>query len=159
MVKNEMKVRATCELSMMLRSVGAVLILSSIITFMLVKNILGFLVAALVPIIYFAVSYLIIKREKNALTINYIDGRGMKNAYLGEIMCEMGWSEIGDFGVAEVKRGLYRGKYIYVSRIFVNNAIRCNIVKRYDPRVCIVVPYTEEVRKMLSVASGGKIDV
>jgi predicted membrane protein len=159
MVNNEMKVRTTCELSMMLRCFGAILLLSSVATFMMVKNILGFLVALLVPITYIAVSYLIIKREKNALALNYIEERGIKNAYLGEFMCEMSWSEIGDFGVAEVKRGLYKGKYIYVSRIFVNNAIRRNIIKRYDPRVCIVVPYTEEVREMLSAASGGKIDV
>lgn len=159
MINNETKVRTTSEISVMLAGVGSILVLSSAITFAFVRNIFGFLVAALVPIVYSAIVFWIIKHRKNALVVNHIGEMGIKNSYLGEVMCEMIWSEIGDFGVAEVKGGLLKGKYIYVSRVFVNNAIRRDIIRRYDPRVCIVMPCTEEVCKVLNTASGGKIDI
>lgn len=158
MMGNEMKIRTTGELSVMIKAIGILVLISSVWAFTLVRNILGFIIVFFVPALYTLASWFVVKRSKNALMMNTIDGSGVKNAYLGSVACEMYWSEIGDFGVVEVKDGLYKGRYVYMSRVFVNNSIRRNIIKQYDPRVCIVIPYTEAVCKKIGMASGGKIE-
>ena len=56
----------------------------------------------------------------------------------------------------------YELKTIEISgfwRSFSPDAIKHNIIKYYDPRICIVFPYTEETAYALCEASGEKIDL
>ena len=53
----EIKVRTTCEFSVFWLSVGAILILVSIISLFFVKTLIGAAVVLLVPAVYFAVSF------------------------------------------------------------------------------------------------------
>lgn len=155
----EIKVRTTCEFSVFWLSVGAILILVSIISLFFVKTLIGAAVVLLVPAVYFAVSFFAAMRHKNALVMNVIDMHGVKNRYMGSSLCELDWNEIGDFGVAEVKNGLFCGRYIYMSRVFVSSSVRRDLIKKYDPRVCVVFPYTEQVCRAMSRLSGGRIDI
>ena len=155
----EIKVRTTCEFSSYCFAVGIILVLSSIVSLFFVKTFIGVAIILLIPLIYFAVAFLLAMRNKNALVMNYIDMGGVKNRYMGNSLCELSWGEIGDFGVVEVKNGIFSGKYIYMSRVFVSGTVRRDLIKKYDPRVCVVFPYTEQVCRAMSRLSGGRIDV
>ena len=154
-----MKLRTTAELGAILYGMGALISLGTLVSVFFVKSIGGALIILLVPLCYFAAAYFISMKFKNALMINVIDLDGVRNERKGEIVCDLEWNEIGDFGVAEVKRGIFKGRYIYMSRIFVSEGIRSDIVNRYDPRICIVFPCTEETSYALREASGEKIDI
>ena len=154
-----MKLRTTAELDAILKSIGALISLGTIAALFFVKNIGGALIILLVPLCYFAAAYFVSAKCKNALMINVIDFNGVRNESGGEVLCDLEWNEIGDFGVAEVRRGLFKGRYVYMSRIFVSDGIRRDIVNRYDPRICIVFPCTEETCYALREASGEKIDI
>jgi len=124
-----------------------------------VKTFIGAAVILSAPLAYAVACFFVAKRCQNALMMNVIDPDGVKNEFMGSSQCELFWNEIGDFGVAEVKKGLYSGKYIYMSRIFVNDSVKENIVREYDSRVCIVFPYTAEVCRAVMKLSGGRIEV
>ena len=155
----ELKIRTTCELSSLAVLVGCFLVGACIVSLFLVKTLIGAAVVLSVPLIYAVACYLLSKRCKNALMMNVIDPDGVKNSFMGGSQCELFWNEVGDFGVAEVKKGLYSGKYIYMSRIFIQDSVKENIVGKYDPRVCIVFPYTEQVCRAVMKLSGGRIEV
>ena len=154
-----MKVRTTAELSVMIKSILVIVGLSTTISLFFVKKIGGaiFLLLWLVAIVF--VAYLVTLWAKNALMMNVIGYQGIRNEYLGSPICDLSWDEIGDFGIAEVKSGLFKGKYIYMSRIFVDKKKSVDIIRTYDPRICVVLPYTEETRRAIRVASGDKIDI
>ena len=153
----EIKVRTTCELSVFFLAVGAVLALCSIISLFFVKTLIGAAVVLLVPLVCFAGAFFLAMHNKNALVMNVIDIHGVKNRYMGNPLCDLSWDEIGDFGVAEVKKGIFGGRYIYMSRVFVASSIRRDLIRKYDPRVCVVFPYTEQVCNAMTRLSGGKI--
>ena len=155
----EIKIRTTCELSAILEVIGAILSLSSIVSLFFVKTFGGAATVLLVPLLYAAAAYAIVTRKKNALMVNEIDLEGVRNRYMGGVLCQLSWGEIGDFGVAEVKKGLFSGRYIYMSRVFVQSSVRKNVIDGYDPRVCVVFPYTKEVCRAVTRLSGGKIDI
>lgn len=154
-----MRLRTNAELGIVLKSVGALISICAVASLFFVKSIGGALIIIFFPLIYFGVAYLIFRRFSNALMINVIDFDGVRNEVGGEVLCDLEWNEIGDFGVAEVEKGLFNGRYVYMSRIFISEDIRENIVLRYDPRICIVFPYTEETAHALFEASGEKIDL
>ena len=156
---NIMRLRTTAELDAILKSMGALVSLGTIVSLFYVKSIGGALIILLIPLSYFAVSYFLTVRYRKALMFNVIDLDGVRNEIKGEVLCDLEWNEIGDFGVAEVKRGIFKGQYVYMSRIFINEDIRRDIVRRYDPRICIVFPCTEETCYALREASGEKIDI
>lgn len=156
---NEMRIRTTEELAVLCAAIEFFLIVTSIIALFLVKTFGGAALILLIPLIGILVMLRIIRRNKNAVMMNVIDVEGVKNQFMGETLCDISWGEIGDFGVAEIKRGLFEGRYIYMSRVFVQSSVRKNIVQRYDPRVCIVFPYTSEVCRAVAQLSGGRIDV
>ena len=155
----EIKVRTTCEFSVFFLTVGIILTLSSIVSLFFVKTFIGAAVVLLVPLVYFAVMFFLAMRHKNALVMNVIDLGGVKNRYIGNSLCELTWGEIGDFGIVEVKKGLFSGRYIYMSRVFVASSVRKDLLNRYDPRVCVVFPYTEQVCRAITRLSGGKINI
>lgn len=155
----EIKVRTTCELSVFCPTVGIILAACSIISLFFVKTIIGAAIALLVPLVYFSAVFFAAMRNKNALIVNVIDTGGVKNRYMGNHLCDLSWGEIGDFGVAEVKKGVFAGRYIYMSRVFVASAVREDLIKNYDPRVCVVFPYTEQVCRAMNRLSGGRIDL
>ena len=158
-MNQQTKVRTTGELSVLLESLGAFIAVMALVTLMFARHTLGVIIAIAVPITYGAFVWLIVQKKRNAFMINIIDSDGVKNSSFGNTLCEMDWREIGDFGVAEVTKGLFSGRYIYMSRIFVPISVRGDIIKNYDPRVCIVFPYTEDICRAVSKASGGKIDI
>lgn len=155
----EIKVRTTCELSVFCLTVGIILALSGIASLFFVKTLIGAALVLLVPTVYFAVAFFFAMRNKNALVMNVIDLGGVKNRYMGNVLCDLSWSEIGDFGIAEVKKGFFSGRYIYMSRVFVSSSVRKDLIRKYDPRVCVVFPYTEQVCRAVSRLSGGRIDI
>ena len=154
-----MRLRTCAELGIVLKSVGALISICAVASLFFVKSIGGALIIIFLPFVYLGTAYLISRKFSNALMINVIDFDGVRNESGGEVICDLEWNEIGDFGVAEVERGIFRGRYVYMSRIFIGDDIRENIVKRYDPRICIVFPYTEETAHALFEASGEKIDL
>ena len=156
---NVMKLRTTAELDALIKGIGAAVSLSALVSLFFVGGIGGALIILLVPLCYFAVAYFLTMRFRSELMINIIDFDGVRSESRGEVVCELRWNEIGDFGVAEVRSGLFKGYYVYMSRIFVGDAVKHDIVKYYDPRICIVFPYTEETAYALREASGEKIDL
>ena len=154
-----MKLRTTAELDALIKGVGALISLSSLVSLFFVGSIGGALIILLVPLCCLAITYFLRLKFRSELMINVIDLDGVRSESRGEVVCELGWNEIGDFGVAEVRRGLFKGYYVYMSRIFVSDALKHDIVKYYDPRICIVFPYTEETAYALREASGEKIDL
>ena len=156
---NIMKLRTTAELDALIKGIGAVVIFGAVLSLFFVKSVGGALAIISIPLCYFVIAYLVSLKNRSALMINYVDINGVKNESQGEIVCELDWNEIGDFGVAEVRRGLFKGYYVYMSRIFVSDVIKHDIIKYYDPRICIVIPYTEETVYALREASGLKIDL
>lgn len=159
MEKKETKVRTTGELSVLLKAVGALLGAMSVTSAVLVKRPLAVLLILIIPVGYLIAAMLIARSSRSAMMMNTIDSSGIKNSYLGETVCLMSWDEIGDFGVAETSHGLFRGRYIYLSRIFVGQEVRRDIIKKYDHRVCIVLPCTDEICDSVREASRGKIDI
>jgi len=154
-----MKLRTTAELDALTKGIGAVISLSAIISLFFVKSLGSAVLLLLIPLCYFAVAYLLSLKFRSALMVNFVDQNGVRSESRGEAVCELEWNEIGDFGVATVGRGLFKGHYIYMSRIFVSDAVKHDIIKYYDPRICIVFPYTEETAYALREASGDKIDL
>ena len=154
-----MKLKTTAELGVLLEGIGALIGLCTVVSLFFVKNIGAALLILLVPAVYGVLAYFVCVKFKNALMVNVIDYNGVRNEHAGNPLCEFEWNEIGDFGVAEVRHGLFKGRYVYMSRIFVDNSIRRNIVMNYDPRICIVFPCTEETCFALREASGEKIDI
>ena len=155
----EIKVRTTCEMSVLCITITVILTLVSIVSLVLVKTFIGVALVLLVPTVCFALAFFLAMKNKNALVMNVIDTSGVKNRYMGGVLCDLTWSEIGDFGVAEVKKGFFSGRYIYMSRVFVASSVRKDLIKKYDPRVCVVFPYTKEVCRAMTRLSGGRIDV
>lgn len=153
------KVRTTGELSVLIEAMGAILFAVSVVALFFVRHFFAVLIIIAVPAAYVGIAWLVINKMKNAVMINIIDSDGVRNSFFGNTVCEMGWDEIGDFGVTEVTGGFFSGKYIYLSRIFVQSNIRKDIIKKYDPRVCIVFPCTEEICRTVLKTSGGKIDI
>ena len=156
---NVMKLRTTAELDALIKGIGAVVSICALVSLFFVGSIGGALIILLVPLCYIAIAYFLMIKFRSELMINVINFDGVRSECRGEIVCELRWNEIGDFGVAEVRRGLFKGHYIYMSRIFVSDVIKHDIVKYYDPRICIVFPYTEETAYALREASGEKIDL
>ena len=156
---NIMRLRTTAELGAMMNSVGALILLAAVASLFFVRSIGGALIIIALPLAYFGAVNLISVRYKKALMVNVIDLDGVRNETGGDVLCDLEWNEIGDFGVAEVRGGLFKGRYVYMSRIFIGEEIRKDIVNRYDPRICIVFPYTEETAHALHEASGEKIDL
>jgi hypothetical protein len=143
----------------LLKGVGLVVSLAALVSLFFVKSLGGALLILLVPVSYLTIAYFLTVKFRSALMMNVIDFSGVRSESRGEVVCELEWNEIGDFGIAEVRRGLFKGYYVYMSRIFVSDAIKHNIIKYYDPRICIVFPYTEETAYALCEASGEKIDL
>jgi hypothetical protein len=156
---NIMKLRTTAELGVMLKVICALVTIGAVASLFFVKSIGGALIILVLPIVFSLVSYLISIKYKNALMINVLDFDGVRNESGADVLCDLEWNEIGDFGIAEVEKGFFRGRYVYMSRIFIGEDIREDIVNRYDPRICIVFPYTEETAYALREASGEKIDL
>ena len=156
---NIMKLKTTAELDALIKGVGAVVCLAALVSLFFVKSLGGALIILLVPMCYRAIAYFLSIRFRSALMVNAIDFNGVRSESRGEVVCELSWNEIGDFGIAEVRRGLFKGYYVYMSRIFVSDVIKHDIIKYYDPRICIVFPYTEETAYALREASGEKIDL
>ena len=159
MDKKETRVRTTGELSVLLKAVGGLLGAMSFISVFFAGSVLAIVLILLVPVLYAVCALLIVRKYKQAMMVNVIDAAGIKNEYFGEPRCFMEWDEIGDFGVAEARKGLFRGRYIYVSRIFISQEMRRDIIRRYDPRVCIVLPCTDEICNVVREESRGKIDI
>ena len=158
-MRSLLKIRTTCELSALFIFIGVFLAAAGIASLFLVKTFIGAAIILSVPILYVLACVPVAKRYKGALMMNVIDPDGVKNGFMGGFSCELYWNEIGDFGVAEVKDGLFSGKYIYMSRIFVQGSVKENVIREYDPRVCIVFPYTPEVCRAVARLSGGMIDL
>ena len=157
--ENTMRVRTTAELSALLHGVGGLVMLCLIIALFFVKSFGGALII-ISFLILCAIALLIIAfKAKKQLMMNTIDTNGVKNESFGKVVCKLEWQEIGDFGVAPVENGIHKGRYIYMSRIFVSNSIREDILRRYDPRICVVLPYTEEICFALRESSAEKIDI
>ena len=154
-----MRLRTTAELDALIKGIGAALFIVSLISLFFVNSIGGAILILLIPFCYFAIAYFLSSKFSSALMINVLDFNGVRNERHGVVVCELEWNEIGDFGIAEVRRGLFKGRYVYMSRIFVSDAIKHNIIKYYDPRICVVFPYTEETVYALRKASGEKIDI
>lgn len=159
LLRDGIKIRTTSELSTIGVAIGAFLGALSIVSLFFVKTFTGAGVVLLVPLLYAVAVCFVWKHKGNALVMNVIGADGVCNRRLGSVLCDLSWEEIGDFGVAEVKKGMFKGKYIYMSRVFVQDEIRRNVISAYDPRVCIVLPYTSEVSKAIANLSCGKIDL
>ncbi len=158
-IRNGIRVRTTCELSMLLVSVGGGLLLAALVALFFVKS-AGAVLLIFLPLLAFAgLAFWLIRHKKSALMMNRIGFEGVRSSFGEEEFCSLAWDEIGDFGVAEVKKGWFKGSYIYLSRVFVASGIRGNLIARYNPHVCIVLPCTKEIVRALSVFSGGKIDI
>ena len=156
---NIMRLRTTAELDALIKGIGVVVSLFVLVSLFFVKSLGGALIILLVFLCYIALSYFLTIKFRSELMVNVIDIDGVRSESHGDVVCELRWNEIGDFGIAEVRRGLFKGYYVYMSRIFVSDAIKHDIVKYYDPRICIVFPYTEETAYALCEASGEKIDL
>ena len=157
--QNTLKVRTTGEISAILSETGALIGVLSVASLFFVKSFGSALIILLVPIVYALCAYLISVKYKKALFMNVISCDGVRNERFGNTICSMEWNEIGDFGVARVKKGSFKGRYVYLSRIFVSNEIRRDIVRSYDPRICVVMPYSPEICQALKEASHEKIDI
>ena len=156
---NTLKVRTSCELGVAISLVGALVGVISLVALFFVKSFGSALIILLVPTLYALCAYLISLKYKKALVMNVISYDGVRNERFGSTICSLEWNEIGDFGVARVREGIFKGRYVYMSRIFVGNEIRRDIVKFYDPRICVVIPYSPEICDALREASHEKIDI
>ncbi len=154
-----LKIRTVEESSVFALSVGAVVLLGSSIALFYVKSVIAAILILMLPVGVGVATYFALRILKNAVMVNIVDHNGVRNEYLGEVVCQLEWNEIGDFGVTEVRRGIFRGKYIYMSRIYMPSSIKRDIISKYDPRICIVLPYTSRVCDAVREASGEKIDV
>lgn len=154
-----LKIRTVEESSVFAVSVGTVVILGSAIALFYVKNIVAAILILLLPLTVCAFAYFVFKRLKNAVMINVVDHNGIRNEYFGDVFCRLEWNEIGDFGVTEVRQGMFKGKYIYMSRIYMPSSVKRDIINKYDPRICVVLPYTGRVCDAIREASGEKIDI
>jgi hypothetical protein len=153
------KIRTASDLWTLIKIVGCVLCLISVAALMLVKHVIGAVIILALPAMYLLFAFLIIRMSSTAMVLNVISSSGIKNMRRGEPMCSMQWDDVGDFGIAEAKKGIFSGKYIYLSRVFVRPEIRQDIIKKYDPRVCIVLPCTDQICSELKEASKGKVDI
>ena len=156
---NALKVRTTPELGIVISLAGALVGAVSLISLFFVKSFGSALIILLVPTVYALGAYLISLKFKKALVMNVVSYDGVRNERFGSTICSLEWNEIGDFGVAKVREGIFKGRYVYMSRIFVANEIRGDIVRRYDPRICVVMPYSPEICDALREASHEKIDI
>ena len=154
-----LKIRTVEESNVFCILVCACVLIGSAISLFFVKTLVAALLVLVLPVCMCVVSYFILHLIKNAVMVNVVDYNGIRNEYMSEILCQLEWNEIGDFGVAEVRYGLFRGKYIYMSRIYLSPSVKRDIIRRYDPRICIVLPYTSRVCDAVREASGEKIDL
>ena len=154
-----LKIRTVEESSVFAVGVGAAVLLGSAIALFYVKNIIAAVLILMLPLTVCVVAYFALRVFKNAVMVNIIDYKGIRNEHFGDVVCQLEWNEIGDFGVTEVRHGIFKGKYIYMSRIYIPAQIKRDIVNNYDPRICIVLPYTSRVCDAVRDASGEKIDI
>ena len=154
-----LKIRTVEESNVFCILVCACVLLGAAISLFFVKTLAAALLVLALPTCMCAASYFILRLIRNALMVNVVNYNGVRNEYLSEVLCQLEWNEIGDFGVAEVGYGLFKGKYIYMSRIYLPVSIKRDIIRRYDPRICIVLPYTSRVCDAVREASGEKIDL
>lgn len=153
------KIRTAGDLWTLIKTVGGVLCFVSLVSLLLVKHVLGVVIILALPAAYIILAAFAIRMSRSAMVLNVISSSGIKNMRRGKPMCSMPWDDVGDFGIAETKNGIFSGKYIYLSRIFVRPEIRQDIIRKYDPRVCIVLPCTDRVCRELKEASKGKVDI
>lgn len=155
----ETKIRTAGDLWTLVKIVGGVLSIVSLAAVFAVKHILAAVIILALPVLYVILAFLVTRISYSAMMLNVISASGIKNMSRGDPICSMQWDDVGDFGVAETAKGIFSGKYIYLSRVFVRPEIRQDIIKKYDPRVCIVLPCTDRVCMALKDASKGKIDI
>lgn len=156
---SNIRIRTTCELTVFCGVVQCFLTVCGIIALFFVKTFGGAVLVLLAPLLCAGLMAFVLYRNSKAIMMNVIDIEGVRNQYFGETLCDISWDEIGDFGVTEVKNGLFGGRYIYMSRVFVPGFIRSDIIRRYDPRVCIIFPYTSEICRAVAQLSGGRIEI
>ena len=156
---SDIRIRTSCELIVLCGVVQCFLMVCSIIALFFVKTFGGAILVLLPPLLCMGLSFFVLRKNRKAIMMNVIDVEGVRNQYFGEPLCNISWDEIGDFGVAEIRTGLFEGRYIYMSRVFVPGFIRKDIIRRYDPRVCIIFPYTSEVCRAVAQLSGGRIEI
>ena len=153
------KIRTTGDFWTLVKIVGGILCLVCLASLLLVKHLVGAIIILALPMAYAVFAFLLIRLSSSAMILNVISSSGIKNMRRGAPVCSMQWDDVGDFGIAETTKGVFSGKYIYLSRVFVRPEIRQDIIRKYDPRVCIVLPCTDQVCRELKEASRGKVDI
>ena len=153
------KIRTAGDLWTLVKIVGIVLCFVSVPALFLARNVWATLIILALPLSYAFFALILTKKSGAAMMMNIISSSGVQNMHRGEPVCHMQWDEVGDFGIAEMSNGIFSGKYVYLSRVFLKPDIRQNIIKKYDPRVCIVLPCTDQVCQSLKAASNGRVDI
>lgn len=154
-----LKIRTVEETSVFACLVGAAVLVGSSVALFYVENLIAALLILILPVGVCGTAYVALRTFKNVVMVNVVDYDCVRNEHLGQVVCRLEWNEIGDFGVTEVRHGIFKGKYIYMSRIYMHSSVKRDIIKNYDPRICIVLPYTSRVCDAIREASGEKIDV
>ena len=114
----ETKIRTASDLWTLVKIVGGVLCFITFAALLLAKNLISAIIILAIPILYALLAFFVIRMSSSAMVMNIISSSGIKNMRRGSTLCHIQWDEVGDFGVAETAKGIFGGKYIYLSRIF-----------------------------------------
>ena len=149
-----MKIRTSDDLVWFVLILSFLTIPTITVSAILVPPLSGKILLAALMVAYVTVVTAMILKFKKIFMTNYINEYGIKNDFFGEEYCHMKWSDVNDWGIGTTKKG---SKYIFISGTYLKKEIKRNILLGYDPTVCLVIPYTEEISEAVNEYSDGKI--